>query len=168
VIKKAVPLSPTRPQVYFELGQSYLLSGNIPKGIENFEKGTELSDHVIDSHVDLAITYILSGNKQLALEEIENIKQKFSNKFNDTHYMRLLQSFGRVKDWDSMAELNLDLIEKYPDILDYYAQLALVYASAGRNAEAEEWAKKVLELDPNYQADYDEFIRALRAGELKK
>jgi O-antigen ligase/Flp pilus assembly protein TadD len=169
-LEKAIPLSPERPQIYFELGQAYLLKKDFEKGVASFERGVELSPKVIDSHVDLAIAYVVTGNRQKAIEKIKEIKENESlyNRFQSKHYMRLIEAFRKVEDYESMISLYHDLLERYPDNPEYYAQLAFVYAYIGENEQAEKWAKKVLEVDPNYEADYEAFMEKLEKGELKR
>lgn len=161
ILDKAVPLSPTRPQIYFERGQAKIFQGRLEEAIADFKKGVELSPTVVESHWNLAAAYILAGQEDKADEEFK-IAEKLGFKFNTvSNYQRLIQVYINKKDYQKLVELYQKIIELEPNAAVHYAKLAWSYMMAGDKEKAREATKKAVELDPSLKDQADLFLKQL-------
>lgn len=158
-------LSPTRPQVYFELAQSYALLGNKDKAIEYYQKGITLAPDVVDAHWYLLTYYILSNNVAMADQEIKNM-EAIGFKPQITDYQKIITLYDRVKNTNKVGEYFNKLVALEPS-LDNYGRLAQYYATIGDNKKAEEVANIIIKLNPATKSQVDTFLEKLRKGELK-
>lgn len=164
ILEPGAALSPTRPQVYFELGQAYAFLGNLNKTIEFFRKGVELSPTVIDSRMNLLTLYIVSENFKLADEEFAAIKRTGWEPSAD-EYNKIINAYSRVQKYDKMIELAEKLLAIDKTAVNY-ARLAALYAKAGDNKKAEEAVQQAVGLDQNFAAEAKVFLEKLKKGEL--
>ncbi len=165
VLEPAIALSPSRPHVYFELGQSYALIGNIDRGTAYFVQGVELSPKVIDSRWNLMAFYIVTGKQDLASKEYEALLQLGWQPTPDD-YRRLISIYGRVNNFAEMERLGLALIAQEPSA-ENYAQLAAIYARMGENQKARAAVNEAVKRNPAFAAEAELFFKKLDAGELK-
>ncbi|MBT4209317.1 MAG: hypothetical protein HOE19_00130 [Candidatus Komeilibacteria bacterium] len=93
---KAIPLSPSRIQLYYSLGQLYINSGQNEKAIDNFIKGQELAPKVFDSYYNLFITYLNLNDLDMAkltiLEMFENVDEISLESY--VHISQAYEHFG--------------------------------------------------------------------------
>lgn len=163
VLEPAIDLSPTRPQLYFELGQSYLLKGDVARGLELYEQGLRLSSHVLESHIDTAVVYILARRPEEAFTRLTRAKTAVNRStIPADQYQRLIRAADRTNQVEVVVKLYELLVADFPSSADYYAKLAGAYAKAGDRAKAEAAARKSLELDPSIQDEFDDFLKQLR------
>ncbi len=167
-LTQAISLSPTRPQVYFELGQAYFLERNFEDGLKNFKKGAELSPKVIDSHIDLAVAYIVSGNPDKGKEEIEYARQNLTDKLTDQQYLRVIKTLENIKNYNLLAEIYELYSQDYPQNPEIMAQMALAYALAGQSQQAIDIANSIIEINSAYATDTKKFIKKVKAGDYLK
>lgn len=161
ILDKAIPLSQTRPQIYFERGQAKIFQGRLEEAIADFKKGVELSPTVVESHWNLAAAYILAGQEDKASEEFK-IAEKLGFKFNTvSNYQRLIQVYINKKNYQKLAELYQKIIELEPNAAVHYAKLAWSYMMAGDKEKAMEATKKAVELDPSLKDQADLFLKQL-------
>ncbi|MFA6215548.1 MAG: O-antigen ligase family protein [Patescibacteria group bacterium] len=164
VMQAGIDLSPTRPQLYFEMGQSYGLLGNFDQAIEYFKKGVALSPEVLDSNWNLLSIYIVTSHFDLADQEYQTML-KLGLKPGVNEYQRLISLYSRVKKYDKMIELFNQLI-KIDESSDNYAQLASLYAKIGENQKAKAATEKAVSLNPASAAEAKVFLDQLQKGEL--
>jgi len=164
-LEKTLELSPTRPQVYFELGQSYAITNQFDKSIEYYQKGVDLVPDVIDAHWNLLTIYILSGR----FEEAE-IEYKAMTAINwepvITDYQRLASLYDKAKKTDKVIWALTQIIKIEPT-LQNYGQIAGYYAKVGDNKNAELIAAEILKKFPETKSQVEVFLEKLKKGELK-
>ena len=71
--RKGLELSPTRMQIYFELGQAAFSIGRSEEGLEYFRQGVALNPEPKESHLNYLIGAIFAGRDDLASEEFREI-----------------------------------------------------------------------------------------------
>ncbi|TSC96054.1 MAG: TPR Domain containing protein [Parcubacteria group bacterium Athens1014_10] len=162
VLTKAIPLSPTRPQLYFERGQAKIFQGKFEEAISDFKKGADLSPTVVESHWNLAAAYILSGQEDKAEEEFKKAEELGFNFQTVQNYQRLIQVYINKGDYAKMAELYKKMIELEPNVASHYAKLAWVYMQMGEKEKAKEATEKAVEIDPSLRAQADLFLEELK------
>lgn len=153
-------LSPSRSPIYFEIGQAYLFQGKFDEAIEYFKKGVEIAPWVLDSHYTLVEVYIVTRNYEEAFKEIDLIKKQFGNLL-PSQYLRFIELFSKVENYQAAINLLLELIAFNPDNVDYHVKLAALYAEIGEEEKAIAEAQRVAELDPTSLEAVETFIDSL-------
>ena len=166
VLEPVTGLSPTRPQVWFELGQAYLMTGNAERGLELYRQGLEHSWRVLESHIDMAVAYFLTNQPDEAMNEISIIKRDIQPNIPAEQYIRAIRAAQRgASQYALVAKLYQELLEDNPPKSEWYAQLAATYAKAGDKPRALAAAQRALELDPSVQAEYNAFLKMFQETE---
>ncbi|MDO8559544.1 MAG: O-antigen ligase family protein [bacterium] len=163
LVEQSINLSPTRPQLYFELGQAYLMDGNITQGLEYYRQGLALSSTVMESHIDMAVAFALATRPNDALNEFRIIKDELQRVVPEDQYLRVIRAAESASQWGAMIALYEDLLTVYPPTSEHYAKLATVYARNGDKVKARQTAERALQLDPGLQSDFDAFIKQLES-----
>src|SRR3989338_403484 len=70
---QAIALSPTRQQIYFELGRAKINQGNVAAGTKDFQSAVALFPKNLDAHWNLLTAYIISKQDQLAVDEYKRM-----------------------------------------------------------------------------------------------
>lgn len=163
VLEPAVPLSPARPQVYFELGQAYLIENDVPRALERYRQGLALSEHVLESHLDVAVAYLLMERSEDALRQVATAQQKFPGRITEEQYLRLTRAADSARQYAAAIRLYEDLFQVIPPKAEHYASLASVFAKSGDTAKAVQAAQRALELDPSIQDQFDAFMKQIES-----
>jgi tetratricopeptide (TPR) repeat protein len=158
-------LSPTRPQIYYEIGQSYAILGDFTRAQKYFDQGIKLAPAVIEDRLMIYRLYILFGQKDLAQKQLDYLFKELKWQLRIKDYQALIEIYSYLKDYDKMIEFQNKIIQLGPSS-ENFAQLALIYAKAGKNNEAENAINKAVELNPSYANEAEIFIQKLNRGEL--
>lgn len=157
---KALELSPTFIRTYFEVAQAYLNKKDYPKAIEFFQRAVDLNPETGLSRWYLGVAKIESGDLS-GVEEMEKAlvgANRYSPSEQD--YLRLLNIYIKDKDFARIAGVYEKLIGKNSKNPQYYASLATAYANLGRIDDAVEMARKAVQIDPSFEPDAREFLKA--------
>ncbi|MFA6322226.1 MAG: O-antigen ligase family protein [Candidatus Buchananbacteria bacterium] len=165
-LEKTLELSPTRPQVYFELGKSYTLLNQVDRAINYYKQGVALSPDVIDAHWNLEMIYIISGRFTEASQEFETMKSLNWEPSTDD-YHRLAVYYDRVKNTEQVI-LALKNIVRLDPTIQNYGQVADYYARVGDNKNSEAVVAEIIKLFPEAKNQAEAFLEKLRQGELKQ
>ncbi|MFH0819660.1 MAG: O-antigen ligase family protein [bacterium] len=165
---QAIPLSPTRPHIYFEMAQSYVFKGDFDKAIEYFKKGLELNNRVVDFNWSLAAVYILAGKTEEASQQFDWMVKNLNFKYDTVENLsRLIRVYTVKNDFQKLTELYNKLIEFDPNKAEYHAKLAFSYAQIGQKDKAIAEVKKAVELDPSYAQEAEKFLKELESPQKK-
>ena len=108
--KKALLLSPTRAQIYFEMGQAEFNMRNVDAGIEYFKKAVELNPATMESQWNLLTAYSLARQNDKA-DQVRNNMQKLGYDFKDLIQLKRLYNIY------IMAERHDKIQEVYEEII---------------------------------------------------
>ncbi len=158
--EQALKLSPTRPQIYFEMGQATISTGNIEQAIEYFQKGVDLYPENLESHWNLLTAYIVSGKQELAQKEYEYMEERGFNFNTVANLNRLYNVYLFVNNNQKLVEILNKVIEIQPNAINY-ARLAAVYKQLGNYAAARQAVAKAVELDPSLASEAELFLQTL-------
>lgn len=163
---KSIQLSPTRPQIYFQLGQTYMNLNQKDKAIEMLEKAVLISPNVAEAHWNLGAGYLLVGQKDKALSEFAKVKSLGLDIDTDVNSLnRLAQLYLRVKDYKDALNTYQKLSLQIPDNAFVRSRLASLYVLMDNPFKAREEMKKAMELDPeNWKIEGEKFLNALDQG----
>lgn len=159
--EKALELSPTRPQIYFEMGQALVSQKKYDEGIEYFKKGIELNPNTMESHWNLMTAYTLAGQYDKSDAEYELMK-KNNYDFNSLNNLNRLYSIYLIVDRkDKLIETLEQIVEIKPSGTAY-ARLAAAYNEIGEIQKARKAVIKAVELDPSLAAEATKFLELLK------
>lgn len=91
--RDAISFAPKRPEAYGSLGALELKSGNIKGAIELLEKSATLNDRIGVVQGDLAIAYAQNGEREKALNALENA-EKLKTDGIESFRARVLSALG--------------------------------------------------------------------------
>ena len=179
---QAKQLSPTRQQIYFEIGYSYLYLANAYQGSgqadiagpyyqlaeEQFLYALSLNDENFEPYRQLSSVYIFSGQNDKVLDLIAKADQ-LERKYDKPKFLtQIINTAIPAKNYQLIKEMAQMLIEIDPDNPQYYVQLAMAYAYLGEDAQAIEVAQKVSSFGAEYEQQSQDFIDRIRRGEFRQ
>ena len=133
IISKAIELSPTRTQLYYGLGRSYMIIGDYKKSIDNFSIAKNLSPNVFESYTHLIAIYLFDKNfeeSKKIVEEIfnnDNLKSRDTGFLSSNNYSRLAEIYFVFDQVDYSLELLNQGLLHYPEEIKLLAQIILYY-----------------------------------------
>lgn len=161
ILEPNIDLSPTRPHIYFELGQAYALTGDIPKATEYFKKGVDLAPSVMDSHMSLLALYIVT--KQFDAADVEyKAMLDLGWKPGAAEYRQIVDVYGKTEKLDRMRDY-MELLVSVEPTAGNYARLAAIYAELGDKKSAREAVNKAVAIDPGITDEANKFLESLDA-----
>lgn len=159
--EKALKLSPTRPQTYFEMGQARISQKKYQEGVDYFKKGVELNPKTMESHWNLMAAYILSHEDEKAKAE-QILMEKNGYNFNDPNELnRLYNIYLMARQKDKLVEVLEKLTVLEPNGSNY-ARLAAAYKEISEKEKARAAVKKAVELDPSLKDEAAKFLETLK------
>ncbi len=134
-----------KPEAYEILGLAYLKRGDLEKAIELLIKCVERSPHAIDTLLNVAKLYVVTGGDDAAVKSLEElITQNPHHLQANSILANLYAKGGRI---DEAADLFERVLAIDPAYLPGY-QLALLRLWQGRAEESIELWNRALKLDP--------------------
>lgn len=171
VLEKAIELSPTNQQGYWQLAEAKLAQRKVNETLALLTKAAEVEPKVGLSHWYLAMGYKIAGNYEKALEEIEQAKKNKYNWLENTDQTRqvieVLSILGMdptvylIKDTEDLIYVATRIIATEPNNYDAWMALAAARANHGEYDKAREAAEKVRELKPEMTQKVEEFLKSL-------
>ena len=159
--KKAIALSPTRPQIYFELGQAYFNKNEPETALAQFEKALELNPQPKESHFNMAVAAILAGEEEIVEREFAYIENSPGYQLTVNDYLGLSRVYRQAGDLDNfvkMHELAAKLSDPTPET---FARLAAAYAEVCDVDAAKAATEKAVDLNSSFAGDASIFISQL-------
>lgn len=159
--EKALVLSPTRPQIYFEMGQAKITQKKFSEGIEYFKKAIILNPEAQESHWNLFAAYTLTNQDKTAEEEYNWLN-------NNGFDFNVMQNLNRLYNIYLLANKKDKLVEVMEKITNLeptasnYAKLSAVYKEAEQIDKARTAVLKAVELDPTLKTEADKFLELLK------
>ena len=172
ILEPAISLSPTRPHIYYEIGQAYLFMNNFDRAIEYFNQGIKLAPKIIDDQWNILTIYVIFKKNDLAEQQLRFMRAELKWQPNLDDLRRLADLFSRAEFYPKAIEFMVQVINSNAT-LDDYAKLAALYAQGGDKNLARQTALKAIELnknsknfDANFAAEAELFLKKMEAGEL--
>lgn len=157
-------LSPSRPQLFFEIAQGYALLGKLDDAQAYFEYGVDMAPDVIDSRWILMTFYIITGKTDLADAQFQKMLDLgLVPKAAD--YTRVVDAYSRVSEYDKMIEFQLKAINLEPSAQNY-ARLAAIYAKMGETDKAKAATQQAVAISPSFADQAKLFLQEIDNGSL--
>ncbi len=162
LITAALPLSPSRPQMYSERCQAYMNQDLYDEAIVDCQKSLDLSPNVMESHWNLFLAYLLADKIKEADQELSVAKEVGEKTANPILFDRVINAYSQTGHWNRVVEiLEAEIINKPTDAL-LYAKLAVAYQQIGDKTKAKESVLKAIELDSNLREEAEMFLQTLK------
>jgi tetratricopeptide (TPR) repeat protein len=179
--KKAAELSPTRPQLYYEvsysqlyLGRYYQSQGQIEKAnqfydqsIANMQKAIDLNDRVVDSYINMTMVLLVAGRSEQIQSYLDKMDRMNLDYRREEPLRRIAGLAVNLKDYQWAKKFYQELTILVPDKPEYWINLALSYAHLGQRDKAIEIAEKVKDFGGDYIEQSEGFIEDVLAGKFE-
>ncbi len=188
---QALKYSPTRPQIYYEIGYAHFYTADLARQADqldkfnehsklaeaNFVKAIELNPDVAESYANILMVMAALNNSEGADYWYQITLKKFDTSANPKLAPSMSKIFERAglsavnaKNFDWAAKFLEKSIELYPnDNAQRYINLSLIYANSKRIDDAIKVAEKIREIfGTSYASQADAFIMTLKDGTFEK
>lgn len=161
--EKVLELSPTRPQVYFEMGQAAVTLGRNEEGIGYFEKAYEINTEPTETRWNLGLAHILVGDPDKGLGFVREIASKQEiGKISDGSVRNLVKILSNRGLYDDAILLFGVLIARNPESPELYAERAALYGLACNIDAVEKDVDEAVSLNPELAAERENFLQQVR------
>ncbi len=130
---QALLLSPTRPQIYFEMGKAQMYLGNFKRGLDYFQQAVALNPTTLDSHWNLLAAYAMTDQLQSTADQYQRMLA-LGLRENKSTLLRLAQIFSSPHLRPLLVKVYEKLTKLQPDNLNYWTKLAELYKVTGETA----------------------------------
>ncbi len=168
-LQKAIQLSPTNQQGYWNLAEVKIAQGKIAETVSLLQKAVALEPKLGSSHWYLSTAYKIAGEYKLALKEVyaarDNGYEWKNNEEDIKKVIEIYQLAGEdphlINNDQDLIELCLAILKADPKKFDVWASLAASYANMGQFEKARETATKLMEINPASAPQVKEFLKTL-------
>ncbi len=168
--EEALKLSPTRPQIYYLLGQAAAEREEYNVAVQYFEKALALNPEVFESHWNLAVAYRIAGRKEAEAAQYKVLESKglaFERikSLDEQNLLRLAQAYTSLQEYEKMAGTYEELVIRQPNNYDYNAHWATALRLGKQFENARMVARRLIELRPSGKDDIEKFINEMEQEE---
>lgn len=158
--EQALKLSPTRPQIYFELGQAAFSQKDHDRGLAYFQKGLELNPEPKESHINFLIAAIIAKRGEIVEEEIKKIYE-LGYGLARQDFLSLARAYLETGDNVKVAENYEKALTFSPNDAELHARTAAAYKQICNLEKAAEHLNRAVELDQSFALEAREFLSQL-------
>lgn len=151
ILTRALELSPTNPQAYTSLGQTYLFKGDKDKAFALLQKAIDLEPAYTKSSLNLAESYVMMGEYEKGKDALEKLFNENKLPLTTYYISRLIFAYEQLGEYDKAITWSREVTESKDGQTSASAhlQLAQLYKKAGFFTEARETALKAKSLNPS-------------------
>lgn len=167
-LKKAITLSPERLQLYYILGETYVISGQNNEARVILERALSLNPNFNASYYYLGRAYMANKELDKAFDYMVTeaiVKRKFNPEDNKI-LIFLAMEYAKGKKYEKVVKIYETIVMLEPQNADIMAALSASYIQTGQYDKAIETAKKTAEIDPAFKREADLFINLIERGEI--
>ena len=163
IAKEGLEISKQRQQFYFILGEAYFKAGEEGLAMDVMRQAYELAPEYPEAIHNYAMVAIFSGKPEIA----ENLLEKhFGTRiYPDPKYVNAYAAIGDFKKLTIVWE---KLVQNDPENWQYRLSLASAYVKIYRDADAIKQLEKTIEINPDFKAQGEIFIKQIKEGKLKR
>ncbi len=159
--EKALKLSPTRPHIYFEMGQAAFSKKEFDRGLEFFRKAIELNPEPRETHLNYLLALIYAQRDDLVAEQKASMVKRFGD-FSPNEYINIARGYARTGNNQKIVDIFKESVVIYPDNSDLYAQLAGAYGNICDIANARIAASAAAKISPELVGAVEQFISQIQ------
>ena len=158
---EAEKISPTRPQVYFEMGQTYFFKKDYDRGLQAFQRGVDLASWTKEAHLNLLLAAIISGRPDIQEREDKILKDSHNLTISD--YQSIARAFTIGGNRQGAIGIYQRVSASDPKNHEPHAKLAALYGELCDLENAKKEVDIIMELDQSYILQGQNFLRELEA-----
>ena len=171
-LEQATTLSPGRLQLYYILGESYILADKTEDAIGILKKAVELNSTFGASDYYLGRAYLVKGDLAMAYDSIVNksLGEKHYTPENNTILLALSDALAAKGKYSQVIPIYESVIKRATNKktkAQFLAALAAAYVQIDDSDKAIASAQEAAELDPSFAEEADYFINMIRAGRIE-
>ena len=155
---KAMELSPTRPQIYTELGQAAFNEKNTDKGLEYFRKAVELNPEPKESHFNYLLAAIIAKREDIKTSEMAILRDQLKYVFTTSDYLAFVRAYVQAGDKQKAIEALRQAVVLSPENTEIYIRLAALYGEMCDLENAKKTIDKLVEIDQSFALQGKQFI----------
>ncbi|MEK9166618.1 MAG: O-antigen ligase family protein, partial [Patescibacteria group bacterium] len=174
IFTKALTLSPTRQQIYFDLAQAQFDQGKIDEAFRNIDAGIGLEPSYLAGYRHKAAFLILSGRN--GAEDLINFLRNDFERRDESfaeYWDIFADAYFKAKKFNQAAELYQETITYYERqthpgrrlsskaLAERYARMAALWAMGGEREKSYQAALKVVEYDPSRRGEAAVFLKSI-------
>lgn len=159
--EKALRFSPTRPQIYFELGQAYIFQKNFEEGLKQFRKAIELNPVPKESHLNYLLALILAGREELVAQEMKVITKELHYQFVPQDYLSIASAYFRAGNKPKVIEIYQAALLLDPKNPEIHAKLAAAYGEVCDLDQARSHVEETVVLNSSFALEARQFLNKL-------
>ncbi|MDZ4243486.1 MAG: O-antigen ligase family protein [Candidatus Doudnabacteria bacterium] len=156
--EKALELSPTRPQIYFELGWSSLAQHYYDTGLGYFLTAIDLNPYPKESHLNFITAAIIAGREDLAEQQKEVLTQKIGYPLTAVDYDAIGKAYIAAKNYTKAAESYGEATALDPANFEYLVRLAAIYGELCEQEKAASAVYKAIDLNQSFIKEGRNFL----------
>jgi len=150
--RQALELSPTRPQLYFEMGQAAFSLGRIEEGLGYFRKAVELNPFPAESHWNYGTALALAGRFDQADKELKYaLEPERVNNISDSSVRNVVQIFMQKQQEQRALQIYEILLDSKPKDAVTRLDYANLLGKLCKLERAESLLSEVAILSPGYE-----------------
>ena len=158
--KTLLKLSPTRPQIYFEMGKAEISLQNVEQGIKYFRQAVALNPKTLESYWNLLTAYVVTGQGQLAQQEYQKMLDLGLSE-NEANLNRLANMYASVKAYQIVINIYNKLVTLKPNNIEYWSKLVMNYQILGNSVKVKKITQTMLAKFPEKTDEINKFIQNL-------
>jgi O-antigen ligase/tetratricopeptide (TPR) repeat protein len=159
LLGQALEYAPNRIDIYYALAQGYFLQDDIDKAEEALYQALDLDVRQFNTYSNLVEIQMRRGAIPEAMTNLRHAGEFGNMNFSD------LETFAKIlvqrEAWEAVIEVLVNMQQLQPNDVNIYSNIALAYSQTGEKDQAIEWINKILEIDPSYQEQVQQFIDSL-------
>jgi O-antigen ligase/tetratricopeptide (TPR) repeat protein len=171
LLQRAERLSPTRPQLYFEMAQTLGRLGRTEDRVAALEKGLALNPpnlpagqyfdaFVKNPNLELFAAYFAAGKYEAAAAQLKKT-QSISKHLTRADYDRVISLYYSKRQFEPIVRLYKEQLVDNPNDTILLARLAATYRDMGEVELARQTAMKAASLSPQLEAGLKTFLESL-------
>ncbi len=133
---------PFFPHVLINLARIYLISGNFNEAHLNFQRALSIN-YSASAHYGATMMHLMQGSRDKAEQELQEILKK--EPFYLPAVIDLVNIYGQKRLYERAIDLCKKAIQRHPDSLLLYKELAVLYQKSGRHDLAQQVYEKIKE-----------------------
>ncbi len=157
---KAIELSPTRPHVYFELGQAAFSKKQFDQGLEYFRKAIELNPEPKESHYNYLLAGILAKRADIVEEQLREFA-RIGYILTSRDYLNLARAYFQAGNAQKFVESYAKAVELDPQNAELRAKLAAAYGEICDVENARIQVLETVKLNSTFQQEGQAFLMDL-------
>ncbi len=152
-------LSPGKQQIYFELGNNFLLGGRINEAVAAAKTAYELEPANMEAAFVYGVVLLSAGQEDMSRQIFSAIPE--SQIIFDDRYMSILLG---LQQYQKIIDVAKRRIELEPTDLQHRITLTAAYLQAGRRPEAIRTLEEMIALEPSFKEQGEYYIKEIKAG----